>query len=74
MIYSWGLNEDGQCNVEPEEDQCIQIPKQINLPEVITSISAGSRHTLFHNSTSGKVFSVGWGQVRYICSLIITFH
>ena len=66
MLYAWGLNEDGQCSHDTEKGS-IMVPTVISMPKSVevTTISAGSRHTLFLARSIGKVFSVGWGAVRY---------
>jgi alpha-tubulin suppressor-like RCC1 family protein len=60
IILGFGLNEDGQCGVRRTGSICpisvLQFPDRI----IVTTISAGSRHSLALSST-GMVYSWGWG-------------
>lgn len=65
VLYTFGLNEDGQCGVPVREEhngRYFPIPVAFPLKVCISSVSAGSRHTLAL-STAGEVFSWGWGHL-----------
>jgi alpha-tubulin suppressor-like RCC1 family protein len=63
FIYTFGLNEDGQCG-HPLRKEKVLFPTLIKIsPHIeIVSISAGSRHTLALTA-QGTVYSWGWGHV-----------
>ena len=63
FLYTFGLNEDGQCGHPVRKDK-ILFPTLIKLSPYIevVSVSAGSRHTLALTA-QGAVFSWGWGHV-----------
>ena len=65
VLYTFGLNEDGQCGVPIRAEhngRYFPIPVAFPLKVSITSVSAGSRHTLALAS-NGDVFSWGWGHL-----------
>jgi alpha-tubulin suppressor-like RCC1 family protein len=63
FLYTFGLNEDGQCGQREKKDKVL-FPRLLKLSPYVEfiSISAGSRHTLAITA-QGAVFSWGWGQV-----------
>jgi alpha-tubulin suppressor-like RCC1 family protein len=65
VLYTFGLNEDGQCGVPPSSDHNgVYFPAPVRFPSRVSlcTVSAGSRHTLAL-SDSGEVYSWGWGHL-----------
>ncbi|SCU97096.1 LADA_0H04412g1_1 [Lachancea dasiensis] len=61
-LYSWGLNQFGQCGVteEVEDGALVTVPTEVLLPEgtKVKAVSAGEHHSLVL-SEEGELFSFG---------------
>ena len=66
LVYSCGLNTNGQCGVSIKMQPQILEPLRIWLPKSlqkgISDIKAGARHTLFLSGTTGFVYQCGGYQ------------
>ncbi|CAK0784231.1 hypothetical protein CVIRNUC_007435 [Coccomyxa viridis] len=49
--FLWGLNDDGQL-VHGSDSPYLQVPHEALIPEAITQVACGNRHTLFLSDTS----------------------
>jgi alpha-tubulin suppressor-like RCC1 family protein len=65
VLYTFGLNEDGQCGVpQKDEHNGCYLPVPVHFPARvnIATVSLGSRHSLAL-SDAGELFSWGWGHL-----------
>lgn len=57
-VFTTGLNDAGQLGHSPDENS-VQVPRQVDLPDAVTAITAGHFHTVALTST-GELWS--WGR------------
>lgn len=67
-LFTFGMNEDGQCGIDYEEGNFGNIFSPITVSYflsnriIVSAVSTGSRHTLVLSS-DGDIYSWGWGHL-----------